>query len=77
VKHRDTFKDGQFTGRIEPGDGAYEVMLGYGGRSGYDPLTAAKYRRGCHPEDGEYVTAIHEDDECRFYGFHGITAPMR
>jgi hypothetical protein len=60
--------NGQFTGRIEPGDGAYEVMLGHGGSDrGYDSLTADRYRHGYHEASGEYVTAIHEDSECRFY----------
>ena len=70
MKHRDHFTADrkEFLGRIEPGDGAWEYMLGRVG-SKYDEITADLFAEGhVSAEDNTYVTAIHEDGDCRFYG---------
>lgn len=70
MQHRDRYTSDRtrFLGRIEPGDGAWESMLGASaGDIGYDAGEARKYAHG-HNDGETYVTAIHEDGECRFYG---------
>lgn len=70
MKHRDRYSPDrkQFLGRIEPGDGAYESMLGaFAGEVGYDAGEAQKYAYG-HFDNETYVTAIHDDGDCRFFG---------
>jgi len=76
VEHRDLYTADRksFLGRIEPGDGAWEYMLGWTGGDRYDVLVADRYGHGhVDTEKNEYVTAVHEDNDCRWYGV--VTPP--